>query len=300
MRSSWSLLVLALAACTDGTRDTRPVVPAAPAVPVAPAAAAPVGPPELVVSPPRRVHANGLLIEIGGHGPRLCLGGWEESLPPQCGDIPVVGLDWAKFEGETRTDDTVWGEFHVVGDFDGKVFTLTEPPGPPRPPPPADETIPCSPPGGRWERPNLKLATFDQVYATDAAARGLPGYAGLWMRDLQPQVGDVQDMTKVVLIVAFTGDAASHAAALREHWGGALCLVQRTRTAGQLERIKDQADEFVGTLGLASKSSDYDETTGLVRVGVMYADATHQAKIDERYGAGVVVLESLLRPVAGP
>mgnify|MGYP000653295862 CR=1 FL=1 len=191
------------------------------------------------MSPPRRVHANGLLIEIGGHGPRLCLGGWEESLPPQCGDIPVVGLDWAKLEGETRTDDTVWGEFHVVGDFDGKVFTLTEPPGPPRPPPPADETIPCSPPGGRWERPNLKLATFDQVYATDAAARGLPGYAGLWMRDLQPQVGDVQDMTKVVLIVAFTGDAASHAAALRDD----LAAMPPMRLA-EVEKAQREVVEF--------------------------------------------------------
>jgi len=105
---------------------------------------------------------------------------------------------------------------------------------------------------------------LDQIYAADSAARELPGYAGLWMRDLQPQVGDVQDMKKVVLIVAFTGDAASHAAALRKHWGGALCLVQRTRTESQLERIQHQADEFVGTLGLASKSSDYDETTGLL------------------------------------
>ncbi len=66
-----------------------------------------------------------------------------------------------------------------------------------------------------------------------------------------------------------------------------------------LVRICHQADECVGTLGLASKSSDYDETTGLVRVAVMYADATHQAKLDEKYGAGVVVLASLLRPGTG-
>lgn len=295
MRPHAYLVLLGIAACTDGTRDARPSV-------VAPAATAPASAPaaKLVVKPPRRVEVNGLLIESEVGGPRLCVGGWEEMLPPRCGDLPVVGLDWAQVDGETRTHGTTWGEFHVVGDFDGETFTLTRPPGPPAPPPPADTTIPCSPPNGRWDRPNLELATFDQVYATDAAARRIPGYAGLWMRDLEPQDGEVQDMTKVVLVVAFTGDAMRHTAALREHWGGALCIVQRTRDAAELERIKGQALEFVTTLGLVGQSSDYDETSGLVRVEVLYADATHQAQMDRQYGPGVVVLESLLRPVAEP
>jgi len=45
----------------------------------------------------------------------------------------------------------------------------------------------------------------------------------------------------------------------------------------------------------APKIADHDETAGVVRVEVEYADEGHQAKIDEEYGAGVVVLESRLR-----
>lgn len=299
VRSSWCLLVLALAACTDGPTDAQPGPSVAPLVPAAPAAAMPVAPvrPEVMVSPPQRVQANGLLFEPAGQGPRLCLGGWEDSAPPQCDGLPVVGLDWTKIDGETQASGATWGQFHVVGDFDGKTFTLTQPPGPPQPLAAARDMTPCSPPDGRWERPDLKQATLDQVYATHAAARRMPGFAGLWMHNLEPQVGDVQDMKKVVLNVAFTGDAASHTVELRKHWGGALCVVQRTKTARELEQIKGAAYESASALGLDCRSSDYDETTGVVRVEVVHADATHQAKLDEQYGAGVVVLESLLRPV---
>ena len=304
MRSPLSCLILAvLVSCTDGTREAAPTpAPEAADAPVivgsTPASEpTPQEPPKLVLRPPRRVQASGKIIEsAAGGGPRFCLS-WEDSDPPQCGGIPLANFDWTKVEGEETSNGVTTGDYHVVGDYDGATLTLAQPPGPRQRPVQDERKMPCEQPPGGWERPNRKLINFDQVYALDGAARALPGYAGMWMTDLEPQTGDVQDMNKVILNVAFSSDAASHTAELRKHWGGALCVIQRKRPADVLERIKSEALSFADTLGLETSSSDHDETSGLVRVEVVYADESHQAKMDEEYGAGVVVLESLLRPV---
>jgi hypothetical protein len=300
MRSPLSCLVLAvLVACTDGTRDAAPAAADAPVIVGSTPASEPTPPepPTLVLSPPRRVQASGMIIEsAAGGGPRFCMS-WEESLPPQCGGIPLANFAWAKVEGEETSNGVTFGDYHVVGDFDGKALALAQPPGARQRPAPRARRTPCEQPAGGWERPNRELMGLDQVYVLAEAARALPGFAGLWMNDLEPQTGEVQDMRKVIVNVAFSGDAASHTAELRKHWGGALCVVQRTRTNDALERIKSEAMEFASGLGLETSSSDHDETAGLVRVEVVYADETHQAKMDEEYGAGVVVLESRLRPV---
>ena len=61
----------------------------------------------------------------GAHGPALCLGGAMESLPPQCGDVLISNWDWDAVEGEERLSGSTWGDFHVVGTYDGETFTVT-------------------------------------------------------------------------------------------------------------------------------------------------------------------------------
>lgn len=302
MRSPSSCLVLAiLVSCTDGTRDAAPTPEAADAAVMVGSTPAseptPPEPPKLVLSPPRRVQANGMIIEsAAGGGPRFCLG-WEESLPPQCGGMPLVNFDWTKVEGEETSNGVTFADYHVVGDYDGETLTLAQPPGPKQRPIEEARRTPCEKPPGGWERPNPKLISDDQMYELNRAAMALPGFAGFWMNDIEEQTDDAQDMKKVILNVAFSSDAASHTPELRKHWGGALCVIQRTRTNDALERIKGEAMAFADRLGLETSSSDHDETAGLVRVEVVYADETHQARMDEEYGAGVVVLASQLRPV---
>lgn len=72
---------------------------------------------------------SGTVLESAEHGPELCLGGVEESLPPQCSGVPLVGWQWEAVSGAEFGMGTTWGSYSVTGTFDGKVLTLTEPAG---------------------------------------------------------------------------------------------------------------------------------------------------------------------------
>ncbi len=65
-----------------------------------------------------RYEATTMVLE-DADGPQLCLGGVMESLPPQCGGIPVEDWNWADVDGEESVRGVTWGEFHVMGTFDG-------------------------------------------------------------------------------------------------------------------------------------------------------------------------------------
>lgn len=198
----------------------------------------------------------------------------------------------------------------VVGACTGKSTEVSTDLPPPTPPPATSEpgpapqravpwvsTTPCARPAGGWERPDLGRASFAALEATQRAVQGMPGFAGMWLHDPEPPTDGAQDMTKVVLNVAFTGDAAGHTAALRERWGGALCVVQRAQSGAELARIQGAAQATVEELGLEWTSSGVDERRGVVEIEVLYADPAAQAEVDRRHGAGVVVLTSRLRPV---
>jgi hypothetical protein len=60
-----------------------------------------------------------------GYGAELCLGGSDDSRPPQCGGLKLVGWSWAEHEGEYEEAMGVrWGEFVVTGTLDGEEFTV--------------------------------------------------------------------------------------------------------------------------------------------------------------------------------
>ena len=64
----------------------------------------------------------------------------------------------------------------------------------------------------------------------------MPGFAGLWI----DQNGGENDPRRLVLNVRFTGDPATREAALREVWGGALCLSKAERSQADLDRIQTE------------------------------------------------------------
>jgi hypothetical protein len=77
---------------------------------------------------PRRYDATATVLERPGDLPELCEGAIAESYPPQCSGKPIVGWDWNDVDGETSASGTTWGEYHVVGTWDGEQLTLTEKP----------------------------------------------------------------------------------------------------------------------------------------------------------------------------
>ena len=59
------------------------------------------------------------------HGAMLCLGAMAMSYPPQCGDVPIANWNWDAVEGEEKASGASWGQYHVVGTYDGEIFTVT-------------------------------------------------------------------------------------------------------------------------------------------------------------------------------
>jgi hypothetical protein len=62
-----------------------------------------------------------------GGGAELCLGGVEESLPPQCSGPRLVGWDWSEHAGDFEHRGGVrWGDFQVTGSFADGEMTPSE------------------------------------------------------------------------------------------------------------------------------------------------------------------------------
>jgi hypothetical protein len=248
----------------------------------------------------QRYEASGVVIDKEGVGPQLCLSGEFLSNPPQCSGLPLVGWDWAKAKGETTLSGTKWGEYRVVGTYDGKRMTLTEPPGPPRYAKGYQSKFdtPCREPTGGWARPDpMKTTTADLIKVSEAAQK-VPDFAGLWLTNLDPLPpnADHQDMKEVVVNVTFTGDLARRRAELRKLWGGVLCVAQKKHSLAELMAIRTEAQAMIRELGLGPRASDLDEIRGKILVDVTTMTAEQQAKLDEKFGA-LLVVTALLRPV---
>ena len=242
--------------------------------------------------------ANVTVLEAPGRPAMLC---WSvaTSLPPQCGDIPTAEWSWEKVDGEERLNGVTWGSYHVVGRYDGKVFTVVEagpPRGDDRPREDTAITSPCATPDGGWQASDPTRAKQSDVDAVVERARSAPDHAGFWLVYLDEPHGEREVAPgRILLNAAFTGDLERHRAELEELWGGPLCMVEHEHTLEELTRI--QSELTAQAKGLRLLSSGTDEVRNRVLVDVVFADADAQAKMDEKYGKGTVVLSSALRSV---
>jgi hypothetical protein len=279
-RALASLSLLVLAACAD-----RP-------------ASGPQGP-----DPEQRYEATGTVLEGGGHGPELCLGGIADSLPPQCSGLELVGWDWSGVEGEESASGTTWGSFDVVGTYDGTAFTVLEVVGPATYDRGTGDPVdtPCPEPVGGWTSADVSPATEDDLTTAVQAAEAEPDSAGGWIDYVEEVTNDLVPVPPggIILTAAFTGDIERHTGAIRELWGGPLCVVQHDRTQRELMRIQSELGGEAGQeLGLETTWSATDIVSNTVQLGVVVADQAARAAVDERYGEGAVLLVPALVPVA--
>lgn len=236
-----------------------------------------------------------------GDGPELCLGGVAESLPPQCGGPALVGWDWADHEGDfEEVRGTRWGDFQVVGTYDGAQLTVTEvvagedvEPAPPEPDGPG-WTTPCE---DMQVVDPTRLGYEDFEAATSAASR-LASVA--WVRvdssadERSPEEID-QDLVegedgvpRWAIDVRVTDDLAGAEAAVREHWGGRLCVTEAERTRAELRRIQRAVSGLPDHL---SSGTDLDR----VELQVVHDEGgALQDELDAEYGEGVVRVSSAL------
>jgi hypothetical protein len=245
------------------------------------------------------------------HGPELCLGVVLTSLPPLCGGVPIANWDWTTFEGEESRGGTTWGDFHVVGMFDGRVFTVTEISrydqegadlGGDR-----DFTTSCPEPESGWVALDPARTSEDDFAAGAAVAEALPNYVALWIdyaEELPPEGLDERassgEPVLWIMNVVVTADAAGAEVAIREAWGGPLCVTARPgHTGRELMAIRRQAERYIGeALGLELTWSREGDLGLAAEVGVgVDPGGAGQAALDVRYGPGMVLLFPALRPV---
>jgi hypothetical protein len=212
------------------------------------------------------------VLESPQHGPQLCLGAIADSLPPQCGGLPIEGWDWAAVTADSASG-TTWGEYYVEGHFDGTTFTVA---GPPRHPTDADRMLfpywspalvsPCT------DLAPVAAGTDEQLAAVLELAPTLGDFAGLWLdTTVAPQIVNV----------AFTANRPAHEADLRAVWPGPLCVIERP---GLTQAQADSIVTSILTSPDALLGASFDVTTGRIVVETVVADEEVQSDLVRLYG----------------
>ena len=108
-------------------------------------------------------------------------------------------------------------------------------------------------------------------------------------------------LPQTIMNVVVNADAAGAEAAVREAWGGPLCVVEReVRPDRELRAIRAEAERYLDELGIRWTWSQDGDVGLAAEVGVIAdPDGAAQAALDARYGRGMVRLFPALRPVAG-
>lgn len=295
------LLAAALTGCGEATSE-RPADVATPAVPAAsPTAMLPADAP---------VRARATVLDEGG-GPVLCLGSVAFSHPPQCSGPDVGGWVWDEHPHESSAG-VRWGAYTMEGAWDGATFAPTDvrestPEDWPEEDVAALFASRCPAPAGGWIPVDPATTTGSALSAAHRVAEGLPDYAiswgdqtinPVWPETLQddPLSLEVQqamnDPRWTILNVGVTDDVARAEAAVREVWGGALCVSEFANTHARLREVAEDLRDLPGGL-----DSGYGSIGNTVEIGVVFDDGSIQAWVDETYGAGVVDVTSALTPV---
>lgn len=261
-------VVAALAACGDGSDGKNATTTTSPL----PAQR----------DPDQRYRATGLVLQTESRKPQLCLGAVNDSYPPQCGGVDIVGWDWDALPEKETASGTTWGQATVVGTFDGTTFTLTESPRPPVEGPPdrsMDFSPACPDPEGD---PGADRNAFRPPEHPDLVT--------VWWSEEQ--------QTFNVLVRPGAADAIR--TQIRANYRGLLCVVERDLPSGATlralqDRIADEAEgsPLWGLLGVFA-----DERRGVVMVECVLSDDVSKAWAAERWGDNVELLGHL-QPVDG-
>ncbi len=237
--------------------------------------------------------------------PILCPSGVMTSLPPQCQGVPVIGLDWSTVEGVETAGGVRWADFTLVGTYDGSVFELTRPPEPP--PVGGGETpfsvpLPCDEPAGGWQI--INPATADNSGAAVGYAQAQPEFMGNWSYRLPADAAAYS-----VKVFTFADKLDEHEQAIRDIYGGPLCVSLADRSLAELEAIRNMVKAVIVSpeaeaAGIYLLDGQYGDTidilTGQIEFYVLAAEAGAQGWLDAQFGQGTVTLQGRLQRVGQP
>ncbi len=249
----------------------------------------------------QRYAVSTTVLESPDHGPQLCLGWVAQSLPPQCGGPDVVGFAWADVDDEESVDGTTWGDYGLVGTWDGDRFTLTEAPGDPdsvpRPDgfPDPDFSTPCDPPSGGWAPTDQRLMSAEAQSAATAYADEQADLGAVWLdRDAAWTGARPADVGAGVLTFSFTGDLDRHETQLRQRYGGPICVVAAAHSAAKLQALQAAVHDALpgGALTISA-----DAVRGVVEVWVPVVDEEVVQRLAAVDPEGLVRAHAILVPV---
>ena len=229
--------------------------------------------------------------------------GWPSRSRRSAAALRFVGWDWADHGGNYEDVRGVrWGEFVVIGVFDGstvppnKVVPADEYDAPPAEDAPHETT--CREPAGGWVVDPWRVGMAD-FEAAVRAARRFDGFAGSFVdtsRDPRsPEQMDQDfsdgsdDASWWIVNVAVTENPVAAEAAIREVWGGGVCVTTSKVTERDL-RVVQRAIHDADVPGLLSSGVDDDA----VHLGVVHDDGSIQAWADEKFSEGFVEVWSAL------
>lgn len=242
-----------------------------------------------------RFEVRATVLENQYHGPQLCTA-VADSLPPQCSGPDIAGWKWPSGTYESAVKSK-WGLYLLTGTFDGKTFTLTQPPQPPTadavvPGSGPDFTSPCPAPPGGWKATDPAKATREAMEQVNALVQQDRDYGGLWIDEPAAALDPTPhtDPRRLVLNVTFTKDLDKHRAEIRKIWGGALCVSAARHSDAELRRIQDEVVKADDINGAA-----VDATTGTVTVDVLVAREGRQRNLDAKYGPQTVILHGFMK-----
>ncbi|KQV67799.1 hypothetical protein ASC64_11345 [Nocardioides sp. Root122] len=291
------LLAAALTGCGDATSSQgAPGVPAA-----SPTAALPADGPVRTVT----------MILDDGDGPVMCLAGAAWATPPEC-DGPAVGAwDWDDHPEAESAGGARWGSYVVQGTWDGTTLAATEARPATEDDWPDDTTdfsTPCDEPAGGWAVVDRAITTESAQRDANRVAEALPDYGIAWgdqsINPAWPGWEDsgepsleiemaMNDPRYTILNVGVTDDLERAEAALREVWGGPLCVTRVANTEARLKQVVEDLRDLPGNL-----TPQFGTISNRVDLPVVHDDGSIQAWVDEEYGADVVEVTSALEPVA--
>jgi len=272
-----------------------------------------------------KVYTTGLVTVLdSGTGPELCTS-VAESYPPQCSGPEIIGWNWDEILDYEQASGVRWGEYQITGHYNPttQIFTLSQ--AIPRAmfadnPPPGDQvdfdfTTPCAAPEGGWQVIDPAKTNEEAWQAAGARAMSLPGYASSWIDQSRNEANtlllsddaadlsdeqrlalesQVNDPNQFILNVRVAGDTASAEAALREVWGGMLCVSRAERSAAQVAEIQDEIRQLPEVLAAYA-----NPTTDQLIVSVIFDDGSLRQQLNDTYGPGSVLVLPVLQPVTG-